>query len=54
MERKSSLILLVQLDSPQSFGFAAGDVHWPGGQGYPEVAPPLLPSGGETGEESDC
>lgn len=53
MKSRSSLILLIWVDSPQSFGFAAGDVYWPGGQGYLEVAPPLLPSRCEPGEESD-
>ena len=45
---------LIWLQSSWSFGFAAGDVHWPGGQGYLEVAPPFIPSRGETGEENDC
>lgn len=46
-------VLLIWLGSPQSFGFAVGDVYWPGGQGHPEVATSSLPSRGEAGEEGD-
>lgn len=52
-ESRSFIISLVWLDLLPSFGFAAGDVYWPGNQRDLEVAPPLLPSCRETREESD-
>lgn len=51
--RYSIEVLWYVLDLSQSFGFAAGDVHWPGGQGYPEVAPSILPTCSEAGKEGD-
>lgn len=40
--------ILIGLYLSQTFGFTVGDVHWPGGQGHPEVAPALIPTRRET------